>query len=246
MIGNYMYPDELVDYWIAHPSDMPLSAVIGLCDKNGYVIPSAQLAELEAIDARRKPKKSDKAAPLVEPTIPVGYRRGALVDDSAVIDQSSDGGILAENGAVGVLVEGGDDMDRGAVAASLLLAMQARYRINDVDFTDWADMMDRCRAAPLYGTDSVDAALNPLKDVSVLVLHGVDCYIRSRDGAENLGKVLRSRAANGKKTIMTSSIAWPMLKRTVGEGGDLHGHLAACIARCDRKVNVVRLVSERD
>ena len=239
-----MCPKELVEYWIAHPNDLPLSAVVDLCVNNGYVIQSEQLVELEAIEARRNPEKSGKATPLVEPAIPVGYRSGASLDDAAVIEQGLDGGILAENGAAGVLVEGGDDMDRGAVAASLLLAMQKLHHTAGVAFVDWGDMIDACRAAPLYGVDSATAALNPLKGVSILVLHGVDYCIRSRDGAENLGKVLRSRSANGNKTIMTSSVSWPMLERTVGPGSDLHRYLASCIARSDRKVNVIRLASE--
>lgn len=243
MIGGSIAPRELVEYWVEHPSDFPLTTVIGMCDKNGYAIPAELLAELKEVDARRGSQAGGDVA-LVEPDIPAGYRKGASMDDPLVSEQGLRGGVLAEDGASGVFVQGGSDMDRGAAAASLLLAMQSRFLVNDVSFIDWADMIDRCRAAPLFGPESVAAALNPLKDVSILALHGVDTYARSRDGAEALEKVLRSRAANGGKTVLTSSIAWPALKRAVGEGSDLYKYLVACIADGDRKVNVVGLTGE--
>lgn len=240
MNGGSISPRELVEYWAGHPSDLSLSTVVRLCTESGYAIPHARLAELEVIDARRN-AKTGKDIALIEPDIPVGYRLEASADDPSVIEQSMSGGILADDGASGVLVVGGDDMCRGAAAASLLLAMQARCRTNDVCYVDWANMIDKCRAAPLFGPESVDAALNPLKDVSILVLHGVDAYAGSRDGADALGKVLRSRSANGGKTIMTSSVAWPMLERSVGKGSNLRAYLASCVRGSNSRLNVIEL-----
>lgn len=240
MVDGSISPRELVEYWVEHPTDLPLSAIIRLCGQNDYAIPSGQLAELEAIDARRN-AKAGKGIALVEPDIPVGYRVGATVNDPSVIEQGLSGGILADDGASGVLVVGGDDACRGAAAASLLLAMQTRFRTNDVNYVDWENMIDKCRAAPLFGPESVDAALNPLKDVSILVLHGVDSYAGSRDGAEALEKVLRSRSANGGKTIMTSSVAWPVLERSVGKSSNLREYLASCIRESNSMLNVIEL-----
>lgn len=240
MNGGSISPRELAEYWAEHPSDFPFSTVVRLCAENGYAIPPSRLAELEAIDARRKPKAREGFA-LVEPDMPAGYRLDASADDPSVIEQSMNGGILADDGASGVLVVGGDDMCRGAAAASLLLAMQTRFRTNDVNYVDWENMIEKCRAAPLFGPDSVDAALNPLKDVSILVLHGVDSYAGCRDGAEALGKVLRSRSANGGKTIMTSSVAWPVLERSVGKSSNLREYLASCIRESNSMLNVIEL-----
>ena len=240
MVDSSISPRELVEYWVDHPKDLPLSAIIRLCGQNGYVIPSGRLAELEAIDARRK-SKAREGFELVEPDIPAGYRLEASADDPSVIEQSTNGGILSDDGASGVLVVGGDDMCRGAAAASLLLAMQTRHRTNDVYYVDWANMIDRCRAAPLFGPDSVDAALNPLKKVSILALHGVDTYARTRDGADALEKVLRSRSANGGRTIMTSSVAWPALERAVGKNSGLRLYLTSCIRGSNSRPNVIEL-----
>lgn len=244
MIGGSISPQELVEYWAEHPSDLPLSTVVKLCVENGYSIPAARLAELETIEAHCGSVVGGSIV-LAEPDMPASYRRGASMDDPLVSERGQSGGILADEGASGVFVQGGSDMGRGIAAASLLLAMQVRYRTSDVGFVDWANMIDKCRAAPLYGPGSATAALNPLKDVSVLVLHGVDCYANSRDGAEALGKVLRPRAASDGKTIMTSSVAWPVLGRTVGEASDLRGYLAACVAKSDHRPNVVSLTDER-
>lgn len=240
MNGGSISPRELAEYWAEHPNDFPFSTVVRLCAENGYAIPPSRLAELEAIDARCK-SKAREGFELVEPDIPAGYRLEASADDPSVVEQSTNGGILADDGASGVLVVGGDDMCRGAAAASLLLAMQSRHRTNDVYYVDWANMIDRCRAAPLFGPDSVAAALNPLKDVSILALHGVDTYAGSRDGADALEKVLRSRSANGGKTIMTSSVAWPALERAVGKNSGLREHLTSCIRGSNSRPNVIEL-----
>lgn len=240
MTGGSISPQELVEYWTEHPSDLPLSTVVKLCAENGYSIPTERLAELEAIEVRCGSVVRGGIV-LSEPDMPASYRKGASMDGPLVSEKSQNGGILADGGAPGVFVQGGSDMGRGIAAASLLLAMQARYRTSDVGFVDWANIIDKCRASPLYGPGSAAAVLNPLKDVSVLVLHGVDCYASSRDGAEALERVLRPRAANGGKTIMTSSVDWPTLGRTIGGARNLRGYLAACIAKDNRKVNVVKI-----
>lgn len=220
---------------------MPLATVVSLCANVGYAIPREQLDELKKIDESRGAKTIGKHVALTEPDIPAGYRRGASIDDPAVADQSADGGILAEACAHGVLVEGSSDAERGSVGASLLLALQRSLRTNDLVFIDWADFVDDCRASPLYGPESSSAAIKPLKKASVVVLHGIDYCVENKDGADNLGKVLRARVAGEKTTIMTSATRLPVLLDTVGRDNDLYEYIRKAVAKPDHKPNVIWL-----
>ena len=240
MVGqSVITPPGLIAYWKDYPKSMPLSSVLRLIE--GYAVPAEELRELQDIDARIRGVKSEGAEPLREPIIPSAYRASAGRGRKVVEDQSADKGIFDDGGASGVLIEGADDISRGAVAADLLLAAQKRCMSNAVCFVDWGETVGRCRSAPLYGDGSKAAILGSIQDSRVAVLHSIDRGIAEKDAWSSLADLLRIRNSNRRTTILTSSVNWLDLKGAAFGKGDLVECLTTCIAFPGGGLNVIGL-----
>lgn len=236
---SVMTPRELIAYWKMNPTFMPLASVLHLAGR--YAVPTEELRELQDIDDRVRGVKTEEARPLVEPAIPSAYRARAGEGLRVIDDQSAEKGIFDDGGASGVLIEGSDDISRGAVAAGLLIAAQKRCMSNSVRFVDWGEVMGKCRSAPLYGDGSKAAILGDIQDSRVAVLHGIDRGIAEKDVWSSLADLLRIRNGNCRTTILTSSVNWPVLKRAAFGKGCLVECLTTCIAFPDERVNVIGL-----
>ena len=238
-----MSPREFLSYWKAYPTLMPLSDALRLT--GGYEISAKELQELQGIDAGIRGVKAQGAEPLAEPlaepAIPSAYRARAGEGRRVVLDQSVEKGIFDDSGASGVLIEGADDISRGAVAAGLLLAAQKRCASNEVCFADWSETVGRCRSAPLYGDRSKAAILSGIQDSCVVALHGIDRGIAEKDAWSSLADLLRVRNGNRRITILTSSVSWLDLKRASYGKGCLWECLATCVAFPDGRPNVIGL-----
>lgn len=240
MLGkSVMTPRELIDHWKSNPKDLALSSVLRLSE--GYSIPADELRELQDIDDRTRGVNTKYTESLHTPNIPRAYCTEASCCGEVVEDQSSEFGILDDGGASGVLLEGAGDTRRGAAAAKLLLAAQKRCMSNNVRFTDWPEVMDKCRCAPRYGDNSKAAILRDIQDSRVAVLHGIDTGITEKDAWLALENLLRVRNSNCRTTILTSSMSWPRLKSLATDKGYLLESLSTCIAFPGGRPNVVTL-----
>lgn len=121
-----------------------------------------------------------------------------------------------ENGAAGLILVGGGDWYRGAMAAALA-ARKASNRWNATrTFIDVPELIDKVFSLPLYGADSRSALLAGVKSADILVLHGLDELVERPKGSSALEEILRERARTAcGYTIVTSELEWSSLKRRV-------------------------------
>ena len=199
----------------------------GQLDEHYMMFPSDAPRKWRVEHGFEEPESAAPAKKAEPPEIPAGYGPEKA---SGVSELQGTDGILAEKGALGVLVCGGSDVRRGKIAAELLLeACKLNGRLTGA-FVDYPGFLDRCRASPLYGEGSRAAIIAEYKGEGILTLHAIDVAVTDRYGGEALGEILRSRNARRQTTILTARMSWQELERQAAGKRELAEYLEDCIA----------------
>lgn len=211
--------EHLDEYYTAYPSEAPRKWRI----EHGFEEPE-------------NPAPLSKAKP---PAIPAGYLPG---EPSGALGLQGGKGILANGGASGVLISGGSDVKRGRIAAELLMGVYALNEGLRGSFVDYPDLLDRCRASPLYGEESRSVVVVEYKKKDILTLHAIDVAITDRYGSDVLEELLRSRNARRQKTILTTRMLWQEFDRRAMGKPELIEYIENCIAvPGTNKLNILAL-----
>ena len=146
--------------------------------------------------------------------LPVRYEKGMrllLKEDTSAFE-------VLEAGSLGVLLVGGNDGSRGAMAAALAVRKTAGSWNATRMFIDVPELIDKLFSLPLYGSESSSSVLAEIKGAEVLTLHGIAELVERPKASPALEEILKERVrrANGF-TIVTSELDWSELKACMTE-----------------------------